>query len=74
MGVKISKRYFSYTLRPKGFKFALKCLPSGPHKTTLGIFENLNFRFYDFFFENFKFSIVPYGEDKTLNYLENERP
>ncbi len=27
---------------------------------------------YDFFPKNFKFTIVPYGETKNLNYLENE--
>ncbi len=47
-------------------------LKLGLHKTTLGIFEILNFQFLMFFF-NFKFTIVPYGETKNLNYPENER-
>ena len=34
-------------------------------------FEFLIFNF--FFFENFKFTIVAYGEIKNLNYLENEQ-
>ncbi len=29
--------------------------------------------FNDFFFEKFKFTIVPYGETKNLNYLESDR-
>ncbi len=29
--------------------------------------------FNDFFFENFKFTIVGYGEIKNLPYMENER-
>ncbi len=37
-------------------------------------FWNFEFAiFNDFFFENFKFTIVAYGEIKNLNYLENER-
>ena len=28
--------------------------------------------FNDFVFENFKFTIIPYGETPNLNYLENE--
>ncbi len=32
---------------------------------TFGIFEILSFRFLMIFFENFKFTIVPYGEIKT---------
>ncbi len=48
-------------------------LPTGPHKTTFGIFEILSFWFLTIFFENSKFTIVAYGEIKNLNYLENER-
>ncbi len=36
----------------------------------------LNFEFpifNDFFLENLKFTIVPYGESKNLNYMEKER-
>ncbi len=35
--------------------------------------EDLPIFNYFFFFENSKFTIVPYGETKNLNYLENER-
>ncbi len=73
MGAKISKRY-SYKLQRKVFKLFLNFLPIGPHKITFGIFEILSFRFLtNFFFENFKFTIVPYGESINFNYLENER-
>ncbi len=41
MGAKISKRYSSYKSQPKTFKLFLNFLPSGPHKTTFGIFEIL---------------------------------
>ena len=57
MGVKISKRYYSYKLQPKVFKLVLNFPPNGPHKTTLGIFEILSFCFLTFFFfENSKFT------------------
>ncbi len=46
--------------------------PSGRHKTPFGIFEILSFRFLTFFFQNFKFTIVAYGEIKNLNYLGSE--
>ncbi len=37
-------------------------------------FLNFYFAIFNyFFFENFKFTIVAYGEIKNLNYLENER-
>ncbi len=34
-------------------------------------FWNLEFAIFNVFFENFKFTIVAYGEIKNLNYLEN---
>ncbi len=68
-----SKHYSSYKLQPKVFKRFLNFLPNGPHKTTFGIFEILSAIFNDFFFEKFKFTIVPYGEIKNLKYLEKER-
>ncbi len=39
---------------------------NGPHKTTFGIFENVSFPFLTIFFfsDNFKFTIVAYGEIK----------
>ena len=73
MGVKISKRFSSYKSQPKVFKVALHFPVNGSHKITLGIFEILSFRFLTIFFENFKFTIVAYGEIKSLNYLEHER-
>ncbi len=74
MGVKILKSYSSDKLQPKFL--VLNFLHNGPHKTAFGIFEILSFQFFnDFFFKNFKFTIVhvSYGEIKNLNYLENER-
>ncbi len=69
----MSKRY-SYISQPKAFKLFPNFLPNGPHKPTIGIFEILSFFFFltIFFSENFKFTIVLYGETKNLNYLENE--
>ena len=74
MVVKISKPYSSYKKQPKVFKLiVLNFPPNGPHKTMFGIWEILSFRFLmGFFFENFKFTIVAYGEIKHLSYLENE--
>ena len=73
MGAKISKRYSSYKWQSKVLKLVLNFPPNGRHKTPLGIFEILSFRFLTiFFFKNFKFTIVAYGEIKNLNYLENE--
>ena len=74
MGVKISKRYSSHISHPKVFELLLNFPSNGPHKTTFGIFENVSFPFLTIFFfsDNFKFTIVAYGEIKNLNYLENE--
>ena len=78
MGEKISKRY-SYESQSKVLKPLLNFPLNGPHKLTLGIFEILSFRFLTsvflcvFFSKIFKFTIVAYGEIKSLNYLENER-
>ena len=73
MEVNISKHYSSYKSQPKVFKLVLNFPPSGPHKTVFVIFEILSFRFLRIFFQNFKFTIVAYGEIKNINYLENER-
>ena len=68
MGAKISKRYSSYNSKSKIFKLVLNCSPNCPHKTTLAIFEILEFLIFNYFlFEEFKFTIVPYGETKNLN-------
>ncbi len=69
MGVKISKRNFSYKSQPNVFNLVLNFPPNGPHKTTFGMFEILSFRFLIFFFENFNFAIVAYEKIKSLNYL-----
>ncbi len=56
------------------FQICPECSCQWFSQTTLGIFfiEFLIFNDFFFFFENFKFVIVPYGETKNLNYLENE--
>ncbi len=51
--------------------FFLNFLLSGPHKSTVLDWWNLEFPIFN---EFFKFTIVPYGETKNLNYLENEWP
>ncbi len=56
----------------KVFKLLLNFPPNGHHKTTFEVFEILSFQFLTIFSVNFKFSIVAYGEIKSLNYLENE--
>ena len=43
MGVKLSKRYYSYKSHPKVFELLLNFPAIGPHKTTFGIFEILSF-------------------------------
>ena len=54
MGVKLSKRYSSYKSQPNVLKLALIFSHNGPHKTTLGIFEILSFRFLTIFFRKFQ--------------------
>ncbi len=54
----------------KTYLFIQIAFLSGPHTSTV-----LNFEFATFnqcFCENFKFTIVPYGKTKNLNYWENE--
>ena len=72
MGV-IFLTFYSYKLQPKVFKLVLQFPPNGTHKTTLEIFEILSFPFLMIFFENSKFTIVPYGETTNLNYLGKKR-
>ena len=70
MGAKSSKRYSSLKSLFNFSKLLLNFLPSGPHKVLL----ELSLRYLTiFFFENFNFTVVPYGEIKNLNYMENER-
>ena len=57
---------YSYKSQPK---LVLNFSPNGPHNSKLGIFEILTFRFLTIFFENFKFTIVAFGEIKNLNHL-----
>ena len=45
------KAYFFYKSQPRFIKLLLNDFPSGPHKTTFGIFEILSFRFLTFFFQ-----------------------
>ena len=57
----------------KSFQTFPEFSPNGSHKTLFGIFGILSHQFVMiFFFENFEFTIVAYGEIKNLNYLENE--
>ena len=71
MGAKTSKRHSSLKSPLNLFKLSLNFLLSFPHKSTVLDFRNFKFpTFSDFF----NFTVVPYGETKNLNYLENERP
>ncbi len=73
MGAKISKQYPSYKSKPKVFKLPLNFLFNGPHKNTFGIFEISSFRFLTiFFFENFKFTIVPLMEKLKTSIIWSE--
>ncbi len=71
MAAKISKRYHSLKSVFYPFKLFMHFLLSGPHESTFWIFEIFSFRFLTIFKK--KSTIVPYGETKNLNYLENER-
>ena len=75
MGAKFSKQITQilqiacYKSQANVLKLVLNFPPNGPHKTSFGIFE-----IYSFWFLTIgKFTIVAYGEIKTLNYLENQR-
>ena len=57
------KRCFSYKWQPKVFKIVLNF----SHKTKLGIFENISFRFLIFFFRKFQNSPL-------YPYMENQKP
>ena len=70
MGAKTSKRYSTLKSLLNLFKVFLNFLLSGPHKST--ILKILKFElliFNDFL----NFTVVPDGETKSHNYLENER-
>ncbi len=65
MGPNGSKNFIalrlSHTSHPKVFKLVLNSPSHGPNKITLSNFEILNFLSLMFFFEDFKFTIVPYA-------------
>ncbi len=63
MREKISICYSFYKSQPKVSKL-LHFPPHGPHKTMFGIFETFDFPIFNDFFENFKFTIVAYGNVK----------
>ena len=63
----MSKNYSSYKSQRKSFQICPEFFPSyGPPKTAfnLGLFEILSYRFLTIFPENFKFTIVAYGQIK----------
>ncbi len=76
--MKLTTRYSSAkSWQPKVSKMTAKsfqnfheCSSNGPHQARLWI---LSFRFLAFCVENVKFIIVPNGESKPQNYLENEQ-
>ncbi len=71
MGAKISKRYSSLKSVLNPFNVFLNFLLSGPHKSSVLNFWNFEFTIFN---ELLNFPILPYGETKNLNYLENEQP
>ena len=71
VGAKSSKSYSSLKSLLNLFKPFLKFLLHGPHKSVVLDVWNFELLIFDIFL---KFSIIPYGEAKHLNYLENERP
>ncbi len=74
-GSKNWKSYSSYKSQPNVFKLTLNFPPNGLHKTTLGIFEILSFRFLTFFFfiQHFKLSIVPYKPQTSIVWKTSDR-
>ncbi len=70
LGVKISKRYY------KSQRKYVQTSPefSSQWSSQNSVLDFWNFEFLiinDFFFKNFKFTMVAYGEIRNLNYLEN---
>ena len=58
----------------KSFQAFPKFSSQWSSQNCIGDFYNFEFPICnEFFFENFKFSIIAYAEIKNLNYLENER-
>ncbi len=71
MEAKILKRYSFLKSLLNLFKLFLKFLLSCPHKSIFFLnFWNFEYLIFDKFL---KFTIIPYGETKNLNYLENVR-
>ncbi len=70
MGVKISKRLLQ--IASKSFETFPEFFSEWSSQNSLGDFWNFeSLSFNDFFFQNFKFTIVAYGGIKNLSYLEN---
>ena len=69
MVAKTSKRYPFLKSLLNLFNLFLNFLLSGPHKSTH--FWNFEFSIFN---EFLNFTIVPYGETKNLNYLQNKQP
>ena len=67
-GAKTSKRHYSLKSLLNLFNLFLNFLLSCPHKSVFFNFWNFKFPIFN---EFFYFTIVPYGETKNLNYLEN---
>ncbi len=56
----------------KTFRYVLSFPPNSPHIVTLGIVEILCAQLERLFFENFNFTIIPYGKTKDYNFLEKK--
>ena len=69
MGAKTSKHYSSLKSPLNLFYLLRNFLLSCPHKSTVLDFCNFKLPIFN---EFLNFTIVPYGETKNLNYLENE--
>ncbi len=58
----------------KHFQTSPKFSSEWSSQNYFGTFKIFSFRFLAIFlFENFEFTIIAYGETKSLNYLENGR-
>ena len=74
MGAKNFKTLLLLQIAAESFQTFPEFSSQWSSQTKFGIFEILIFWFLTiFFFENFKFTIVAYGEIENFNYLENEQ-
>ncbi len=73
MKVKISKRYSSYTSQPKVSKLLLNFPPNDPHKTTLGMFGTLSFRFIRLFFKKIHIHHCTLWRNQKLQLSEKNK-